>query len=316
MFTYGWRCALLAVGALWSAGIVRAEGGHEVVGGGEVAECRAVPQAAWVGLYMVDYLATSTPAGDADLVPVSEVDASLARIGELVTSVQRDAGLSFAAYVRLRGNHDDATAARIWRPTGTFPLVDLDDQALVRALPDNCLSTGPDGKITTLQAVVREARPNVVIYNYDADLVDRVAAAPIQLSFLYVHEWLRDYTTAAPAIRDANRLLHSASFARSTPEQRRSALERVGVDLSQQQSGDDLPHEACDTMQRTCDPRHVDVEGQWHDLCELLFSNCTHLHQIGGPGQPATPVRITCLLDHQCSSTACHDIGDNCDGSR
>lgn len=157
---------------------------------------------------------------------------------------------SLADFRKLNADPFSESSYRIWIKSKN-PLVNLGDEYR-RQLPQDCVkSAGPD--FTLIQAVIRSTpagrNDGVVLYSYDPVVFQELErTSPVQLSYLYVHEWLRDYTKSPEALIFGTQLLHSSK--RLTPFQFANFMESIGFNLEwpavaageyQLESGGSLP---------------------------------------------------------------------------
>ena len=119
---------------------------------------------------------------------------------------------------------------RIWIP-GLNPLAPLGDESRLR-VPSMCLDNRGEPKI--YQTVIRfENESHVVQYNFDERQVLALRQnGALQVSFLYIHEWLRDYIQDAMVIMNIDRMLHEEGWITATPEGVLSALRRYGMNTN------------------------------------------------------------------------------------
>lgn len=210
-----------------------AEAGPGLVGnGGDAVRCQPVAANAFSGIYMLDFLLTfQTINQNADVVPVFSWDESLERLRRILLAKNADLAASFEQYIRDFDNHNDFTRPRIWREAG-FGLVNIDDERIIRKLPPNCYKLNGDQSIDIIQTVVQTQRPDIFIFEYDPAVFDEfLHFAPLQFSFLVVHEWLWSLTDDVRIIRDVNRFLHSQAAGQLQPEDFGRAIANMGIAL-------------------------------------------------------------------------------------
>ena len=120
-------------------------------------------------------------------------------------------------------------SGRVWFHSKN-PLINLNDEDRSR-LPKACIKNAkPDFKL--YQAVIR-IDTAVTRYDVDDALVKKLAAnSALQLSFLYVHEWLRDFSNSAANILVVNQLLHSQKFWTLNQEKFGLTLGKYGMSIS------------------------------------------------------------------------------------
>jgi hypothetical protein len=224
------RAILAAVAALATPALA---GGHSVGNGGDAVICRAAADDAFAGTYALDYLLTYSASADA-LVPVESLDASFQRLRAQIAAKLPELLQSFDSFRVNYRNTTDLSRTRVWEEA-PFGLIDLEDEAIVASLPANCR----DGDTAHIvQAVVREwpelsgAPPSHVTYRFVPSVLDDLQKqAPLQLSFLVIHEWLWDLSTNVTRNRRIDRLLHSEALERSTREQLVAQLTALGLYL-------------------------------------------------------------------------------------
>lgn len=66
-------------------------------------------------------------------------------------------------------------------------------------------------------------------YYYDANLIEELSQNGDELSWLLIHEWLRNYVDDSDVIRIINAYLHSEQFLNSNEEEVQETIERLGV---------------------------------------------------------------------------------------
>jgi hypothetical protein len=122
----------------------------------------------------------------------------------------------------------------VWEEA-SFGLVDIKDEDLVSLLPENC--RGPNGQAQIIQAVVRQpsgftGMPNKIVFGYQPKVLKEMhERAPLQLSFLLVHEWLWEFSQNVQVNRRVNRFLHSVEFQEMSRDQILSTLRAMGFVL-------------------------------------------------------------------------------------
>jgi hypothetical protein len=121
-------------------------------------------------------------------------------------------------------------SSRVW-VAGLNPLAPLGDESRLR-IPAMCLDSKGEPKI--FQSVVRFINDaNVIQYNYDERQVYELSHnSPLQVSFLYIHEWLRDYTQNPGVIMNIDRMLHEDGWITASPEGLLAAMKRYGLNTT------------------------------------------------------------------------------------
>jgi len=127
----------------------------------------------------------------------------------------------------LQSKEFDTGISRIWIP-GLNPLAPVGDESRLR-IPAMCLNSKGEPKI--YQTVIRfKNSSNVIQYNYDErQILELHRSGALQVSFLYIHEWLRDYTEDASVILNIVRMLHEEGWITASPEGVLSAMRRYGL---------------------------------------------------------------------------------------
>jgi hypothetical protein len=147
--------------------------------------------------------------------------------------LQRDIEMSESLRKFAKFNEDpiDTTQDQIWE-MNTNPLLSLGDQDLMR-IPVSCVANaGPGFKL--YQAVVRyevgsSYLNSKVHFAADVNILKQLEQNnPLQLSFLYIHEWLRTYTHDAHALSMANQILHADTWPASEGEFSK-VMSQVGI---------------------------------------------------------------------------------------
>lgn len=100
-------------------------------------------------------------------------------------------------------------------------LKDVADENLYINLPDNCSKE-------LKQTVVLVKKP-FKRYYYDSKIINTLAAEKDELSWLLIHEWLRDSTDDSDVIRIINAYLHSEEFQNDSDEEIHDTLTRFGM---------------------------------------------------------------------------------------
>lgn len=217
-------------------------GGFTVRKSGDLITCTAPTEAAapgrqFEGIYSLDYLLSATKENLADEVDVQNWDESTARLGRIIAEKLPAALPRFQQYVSLIENQDPAKSM-VWQPSDLallhLPLPDLEQMP-----PANCLET-VNGVVQPriTQMVVRKNIDTVshqVHFLYDKAKFEQLKSNPAlakQLSFLLLHEWLWDLTDKVWVNLALNRLLHSKKIDSMSPEEFRTYLASLDIDVS------------------------------------------------------------------------------------
>jgi hypothetical protein len=226
------RPLLLSIG-LFGALCTRALAGPGIVGnGGDAVLCRDANGSPFKGYYSLDYLLTfDTRTDNRDVTPAFTWEESRDRIQALLDAKHPDLAYSFRSFVADMDNSFDYSRHRIWHEAG-FGLVDVKDERIIRKLPANCYDLRADGSIQITQAVIQEQRPDLFVFDFDPAVYDEFKRlAPLQFSFLMVHEWLWEWTDDVHVVRDANRFLHSATAGGLNADAFSQALKAMGLKM-------------------------------------------------------------------------------------
>jgi hypothetical protein len=203
----------------------KAEGGV-AGGGGDAILCNDGKY------YSYDYIAT---LGSAEVLNPNYLNAKSAR--DIVLDIAKNLrkkvpymGPNLEAFVNsITASPYETTTqtARVWLP-GANPLFDLSDESKLR-IPKDCLDSS--GQPQIVQAVIRvKSRYGFIQYNYDQNITHALNNnSPLQLSFLYVHEWLRDYTDDPTVIMNMTRMLHSQAWTQLETKAVMAAMMRYGM---------------------------------------------------------------------------------------
>jgi len=198
------------------AGQTFAGKGGDVGNGGDVITCYQSSENPFNGTYVLDYVVNYdgwTESIDQDPNPVETIWKSLRAkskgndgFGWMAESLLKF--FQSAQQQLYRG--PDFKSSIIWMPQ-PFGLIDLQDEALVQAVPQNCKFRENDQwKPDLRQVVVQEQKPGSVILRYDGSTIKRLS--PMQFSYLMIHEWLRGALLNTGELRDINKLFHSKVF--------------------------------------------------------------------------------------------------------
>lgn len=194
--------------------------------GGDMITCRSSTSNPLNGVYILDYVAAYDnqtvfvdPRGN-----VSEkiwknlyeksLDKKLTSEGKKILA---DMALSFLNFYQSAEKQIfqkiDYKNYFIWMPQ-PFGIIDVSDEHLVQIIPDNCKTTKGNEEIINLkQAVVRESHEHGAIFRYDPAVLTTLRnSSPLQISFLLVHEWLREDLEDTRVLRDVTKLLHTQEF--------------------------------------------------------------------------------------------------------
>ena len=210
--------------------------GSAVIGnGGQTIDCAVGPNS--TEEYALDYVVEAVDRED-HVAPVQSIEQSLERIANLIHIHRRAFPELISMFESFRAdifNRTDESRYNFWVPArGALSL--SDDQDLLHALPYDCIRNG--GPMLR-QAFWRVAGTRytgqgteTTVYHYDPEILGRLRARPVQLSFLLVHEWLWNVSSNVQLNRRINFFLHSKEFATMTDAAVRKTLEDMGLDFA------------------------------------------------------------------------------------
>ena len=206
------------------------DGGDIIGNGGDSVYCEESSKNDFQGYYSLDYLLTYKTVNDnKDIVQFYNWHDSIARIEKILFEKHPDLHFSFSQFIKHLDNFFDPSLDKVWNEA-SFGLVDIKDERVIKKIPANCYKSFSEGKIQIIQSVIRIQRPDQVVYEFDPAVYKEFSElAPLQFSFLLVHEWLWDLTKDVRLIRDVNRLLHSERVDSYNAEQLQNTIEKMGL---------------------------------------------------------------------------------------
>jgi Leucine-rich repeat (LRR) protein len=256
---------LLSTVMAFAAATAYASGG-EVGNGGDTIQCERATDNFYSGLYSLDFLLT-LQTDNSDLVQVKNWEQSRDRIRTLLKTKFPDLGTLFEDYLAGNPFSDPINGEykyiqrRIW-DEAPYGLVDIKDERVVRKLPHNCYKLKAPDEINVIQSVIRQRKEDVVIYDYDPDNTKELREnAPLQLSYLLLHEFLWDFTDDVSVVRRANRFIHSNNMEKLTADQLQLSLENIWINLK--------THPPLPVCQRTKEVREA-IEYQMGKTCDQI----------------------------------------------
>lgn len=201
--------------------------GTIVKGGGDVLECRS--SQSFSQFWMLDYYLTMSDATECPGDQALSYRNLLQRVHKILKNFYPDVAGNFKEYMDSVRTQNQSKS-RSWQ-FSPIPLVNYPDEDIDRALPTECLKEGTS-EPNVHQAVVRRRsdRPGVLFYEYDGKLLNKLS--DLQLAYLFVHEWLRDFTDEAWSIRQATRLLLTCSTQDVSGAETERLLRSYGIDLT------------------------------------------------------------------------------------
>lgn len=184
-------------------------------------------------LYALDYQLTLPKAGEDIAVAIARAKTAREILNVLQERLDHipDLGNSLRQFVQTMNNFDDWTQSRIWRGS-TNSLVDLKDEKMIRTLDITCKPRrNANGTQPQLEQVVIRLETGITQYEFNEVLMQELeSAAPYQLSFLLIHEWLWGLTTNIHVIRNVNQFLHSKKFFEVSSATLKETLVGMGLD--------------------------------------------------------------------------------------
>jgi hypothetical protein len=208
--------------------------GGDVGNGGDAVVCQKAIQNPFSGTLSLDYMLTLQNGQENDLQPIHSFEESMTRISKIMadrchegipTTKESRFSAMLEKFIASRSNHTDWSQPYIWHASA-YGLVDIHDERLSRVLPKNCQTNGVPAII---QAIIRKPRPDMgmIVFEYDPDIELELQRQPLQQSFLYIHEFLRNYLTDIDKIRWLNWFLHSQQMEKLNEDDFRVAINRL-----------------------------------------------------------------------------------------
>lgn len=210
-----------------------AHAGGDVGNGGDVVLCQKSEQNPFQGALSLDYMLTLQNGSENAIRSVNSFSDSMSRISKIMNDrcreYQKPKGAGFSAslkeFLNLRDNHDNWSFPYIWNASA-YGLVDIHDERISRLLPSNCQSDkGPN----IIQAIIRKQRNdmNIIVFEYDPKIDLELQRQPLQQSFLYMHEFLRNYLVDIDQLRWLNWFLHSQKMETLSDSEFQTSINRL-----------------------------------------------------------------------------------------
>ncbi len=198
-------------------------------GGGDLVLCQPSATNSLSGYYNLDYLIDSLYDGGAAqefekvVGPNDSFEKNFLRIAKVT---QYKFPLFYKSLVEFHTSllKNDVTSPYRWKKA-TFGLPSINDEQLRVLLPPNCLNS----QTPFLQVIIRNNSTGQNELFYDSQLLSEIENRPLQKSFLFFHEWLRNFTDDPEVIRNANAILHSPNWSLPEAETRMSELIKSGL---------------------------------------------------------------------------------------
>lgn len=215
--------------------------GNEGAHGGAGVVCRPSPLNRYNGFYMLDYVIMRGGPGtrvwpypnefaqmtDANQI-LNWIAANLQfKLPDLAWNLAQFRMMAFTNYfgatvrwvptTALYQTWDQGLGEQPWRSLEEYNFKSL-------TLPANC------SYYEIYQVATKYQASGYVVFGYVPSLLYQLAAAgPEQISFLMIHEWLRNYSDDAEVIRRANRVLHSTAIVELSSDDLRKLLHEIGL---------------------------------------------------------------------------------------
>ena len=208
----------------------RAIAGPANGGGGNAIQCDDGKIYAW------DYVNSKldSMAVDPVLLKAKSADQILKIMAQRLVRIHHGMAASLEDFRQF--NTDPLTdGSRVWLHTKNA-LINLNDEDR-SVLPESCIQNAkPNFKL--FQAVIRQTTDGGKIrYNVDDSLIKKLNAnSPLQLSVLYIHEWLRDFNEDPSNILLVNQLLHSQKFWTMSQEKFLSTMKEYGMSITEDEN--------------------------------------------------------------------------------
>jgi hypothetical protein len=175
--------------------------GHDQGNGGNIIECNGQR----LFSYSLDYILMRTDLRDKmNVADAVSIESSLNRINKLLREKAPQLSESFSTFVRSIQNAENESLPYIWKKGSYSSFPEIDDQDFSR-VPGFCI-----GVVEIYQAIYRTQEDDKIVFYYDRDLIARLPN--LQQSFLYVHEWLWNFSKDVKKNRYINYLLHSTQI--------------------------------------------------------------------------------------------------------
>lgn len=208
------------------------------------------------GYYFLDYLATLN-MDFGENVQITGWSQSAARIQHIFQSLSPGMAESFKSYVQDLANHHDFTRAHVWEPADG--ILAIHDQKLVSSVPESCMN---HGSIKLFQVVAHQ-NPQVSgrpagqrVYTYVPKMFDALnKTSPLQMSYLYLHEWLWKHSDNVNRNRRINRMIHSVSLQEMSAAEIKQQLIGMGFDFTQFDGSNPTPNKPAPNPNTPAKPR-------------------------------------------------------------
>lgn len=153
-----------------------------------------------------------------EIISASTYKESLQKITDRLMRTLPDMGEKLKEFVGNYHSKGNPREGVFWL-AGT--LKEVQDENTFIEIPKNC-SQNP------IQTVVRVSG-SILRYYYDPKIIEALADNQDQLSWLLIHEWLRDFVEDSDQIRFLNSYLHSEEFFKSDEIEVNNSLKSLGI---------------------------------------------------------------------------------------
>jgi hypothetical protein len=193
-------------------------------GGGTGIYCAAGNAASFPsGYYALDYFLAQRNFGaklvtfETSTSPIQQISAQLERTAP---TLAQDLSRFLTIYGKKKDLSFEFDDPVIWEPS-TDGLVHLNDENLSELLPAGCQDS--------VMVVRREKSDQQTKFIYWPKVLESIEAHPEHLSWILVHEWLRNFITDSKQIRTLNLYLHSKDFFAQDTFRVVSVLNKLGL---------------------------------------------------------------------------------------
>lgn len=175
--------------------------------------------------FALDYMVTNSEASVSPrLVGLDEMQI-LNKIQAALEKRIPQMGQSLKKFMLFNRNRLNGSTDEVWMD-GEH-LMSLEDHPKLR-LPKRCVTE--DGRLKVIPAIVRIQNENGTRFYVDTEVMNKLReTGSVQVTFAYIHEWLRAYTDDAQVISEVNSILHSEEFFTHNEFELVGALERHGL---------------------------------------------------------------------------------------
>ncbi|MBC7465865.1 MAG: hypothetical protein H7256_07720 [Bdellovibrio sp.] len=201
-----------------------AGGGFSVGNGGDIIRCPILES-----YLSLDFVLVST--SKSKVANVESKEESFNRIGNILEKNIPELAGSYRNFTKLIFNENDLSQYYIWNQVSNLP--DIQDEEFLN-IPGVC-GLPSYGPADMHQAVIREFVRTAlyplgqVTFSYDPQAIALLKNDPLQLSFLFTHEWLWNIALDAKANRAINYFLHSKEIDKLSVSEVRSRLKAFGA---------------------------------------------------------------------------------------